>query len=92
MTIVVYNGLPNVQSRLTHEIFQFLPAAVGGNLPFQLDKSGLEMPCRKCLPPGGTPRIHHPISEILDCVLFLGQEKAWLQVNLQTSRSNDALG
>lgn len=32
MTIVVYYGLSNMQSRLTHEILQFLPTTVGGNL------------------------------------------------------------
>lgn len=43
MVVIVYHGLPNVQSRLTYEVLQFLPAAVGGNLSSQSDKSRLEI-------------------------------------------------
>jgi len=37
MIVIVYYGLPNMQSRLTHEVLEFLPAAVGRNLRFQSD-------------------------------------------------------
>lgn len=43
MVVIVYHGLPNMQSRLTYEVLQFLPAAVGGNLPSQSDKSRSEI-------------------------------------------------
>lgn len=43
MAVIVYHGLPNMQSRLTYEVLQFLPAAVGGNLSSQSDKSRSEI-------------------------------------------------
>lgn len=44
MAIVVYYRLSYMQSRLTHEILQFLPTAMGWNLSCSSDQSWLKTP------------------------------------------------
>ena len=81
MTIIVYYCLTNMQSGLSNEILEFLPAAMRWDLGFLLTLEFIRYtPYKTNSRPEGIRRIHLPTCEIWD-ELCHDREEAWLQIS-----------